>query len=272
MGTFIDVVQGAGATAAAVANRVKIGTLTLKSDGNFISRVWATVTMVGTYAVNKPLVGYIQLESTDANIEPFEFPIEPVGTYLTLGGGGQREPHKWIVNCPIKDGGDVDIYMVADAAPNAAPEVQVNIEYTNTGSGVVSDVSQIHMAAGEPAVSLSTSDNGAVDLTDITERMSELYGIWSYGLFTTVVADSAVCATLEVKSNDFAESGPINFSINPQLGGDANTTATAVDLTLVEIVRPFKGGGSKQTIKCQATMRDAVSTAPVANWGVIYAE
>lgn len=268
MALFVDVVQGPGATAAAVANRVKVGTLTLKADGNFITRVWATAAVVGTYAANKPLVGYIQLESNDANIEPFEFPIEPVPSYITLGGAPQREAHKWPCNCPIKAGGSIDVYMVADVAPNAAPEIQCNIEYSNGGGGG----EQLHMAAGEPAVAQSTSDNGETALTNITEAMGHLYALWAYGVFTTPVADSAVTATLEVKSNDFMESGPLSFSINPNNGGDANTVASFSGLTLIETDRMFKSSGAKATVKCTVTMRDAVSTAPLANWGVVYSE
>jgi hypothetical protein len=33
---------------------------------------------------------------------------------------------------------------------------------------------------------------------------------------------------------------------------------------------PFRAPGQKQTLSCKVTMRDAVSTAPLANWGVVF--
>lgn len=262
----IDVVQGPGASAAAVANRVKIGTITLPAWARGLLRVWATVAPVGTFAANKPVIGSIQLESTDIDLEPFEFPIEPIAGYLTLGGGGPAPAHKWIVNAKAIGQAKIDAYMVADIAPNAAPEVQVNFEFTDGSPGG----QQLRMKAAEPAVTQSTSDNGETSLTDITELMKRIYRVWTYAVATTPIVDSSTCGQVEITSSDFAEVGPLNFSFNPHIGGDADTPATRTELTTVEVDRGFKSPAAKSTISARMIVRDAQTTGPTANWGIVF--
>ena len=224
--------------------------------------------MVGTFAVNKPLCGYIQVESDDVAIEPFHFPLEPIGPYLTLAGGIVKEATLWLANMQVPGGAQLDFYNVADSAPNAAPEVQVTAIFSDGPSPYGNR--PIHMKAGEPAVSLSTSDNVAASCTDITAKASQLIRLWAYGVFTTAVADSSVVANGEVTSDDFAVAGPMKFGLNPCVGGDANMVTTGLDLTKFDLDRAFRTPAQRQTIKCAITMRDAVSTAPVANWGLAY--
>ena len=262
----IDVIQGPGASSAAVANRVQVGEITLPAWARGLLRVWATVAPVGSYAASKPVIGYIQLESTDIDLEPFEFPIEPIAGYLTLGGGGPAPAKKWIVNSKAIGQAKIQAYMVADIAPNAAPEVQVNFEFTD---GAPSG-QQLFMSAAEPAVVQSTSDNGETALTDITELMKRIYRVWTYAVATTPIVDSASCGELELTSSDFAQVGPLKFSINPHIGGDANTTATRTELTIVEVDRSFKSPAAKSTISAKMTVRDAQTTGPTANWGIVF--
>ena len=158
--------------------------------------------------------------------------------------------------------------MVADVAPNAAPEVQITIEFSDGASPFGTD--QYHMKIGEPAVSLSTSDNGTANMTDIEIWGKHLHMVFGYASYTTLVADSAVVATAEVTSDDFAVAGPHNFAFNPSVGGDANMAGSNLELTKIPQDMPFRAPGQKQTLSCVITMRDAVSTAPLGNWGVVY--
>jgi len=268
MALYTDVVEGAGATAAALANKVEIGSITLPQSARILTRIWVTAAPVGTYAAAKPLLGYVIVTSEDCNIEPVHIPIEPVPAYITLGGGGIKEATKWVINCPVPGGAKLTFNMVADVAPNAAPEVQCTVEFSDGGSPFPGP--QFHMKIGEPAVASSTSDNGASSLTDIQIWGRHLHMVFGYNAFTTVVADSAVVSTVEVTSDDFQQAGPHKFSFNPHQGGDANETGAALDLTKIPQDMPFRAPGQKQTLSCKVTMRDAVSTAPLANWGVVY--
>jgi hypothetical protein len=268
MALYQDVVQGPGATAAAVANKVEVGTLTLPQSARVITRIWITAGIVGTYAANKPLAGYIEVDSEDVPIKPLHIPIEPVAGYTTLGSVGPQEATKWVINCPAVGGAKLTFNMIADAAPNAAPEVQITVEFSDGASPFPGP--QIHMKAGEPAVSLSTSDNGTANLTDIEIWARHLHMIVAYGACTTLVADTALVATCEVTSDDFAQAGPHKFSLNPALGGDANAVGSTLALTKIPQDMGFRAPGQKQTLSCVVTMRDAISTAPVANWCVIY--
>ena len=268
MTLFTDITQGPGATAAALANKTALSDLTLPQSARVITRIWVTAGMVGTFAVNKPLVGYVIVTSDDCDIEPLHIPIEPIAPYLSLGSPGPKEATKWVVNCPCPGGTKLSFDVVADAAPNAAPEICVNVEFSDgetVGAG-----RHLHMKAGEPAVSASTSDNGTANLDDIEIKASHVHMFWAYGAFTTMVADTSVVADVEVTSDDWAVAGPHKFSLNPNVGGDANAVGARIDLTKIETSIPFRVPGQKQTISGVLTMRDAVSTAPVANWGVVY--
>jgi len=266
-----EVVQGPGATAAAVANRVLIGTLSVPTNVTMIRRVWIHTAMVGTYAVNKPMSGYVQIESKHAKIEPCELPVEPMGPYLSLAGGTYQAPAtKWVINCPIVGGGTLSFYSVQDNAPNAAPEHVITVEYSE-GESYEGDGQQYHYSCGEPAVALSTSDNGTAALTDISEFMSRIKGVILWNVYTTALADAAVIAEVDITCTNFDSALPLNIGIEPMQGGDANAVSTNTNLTKVACDRGFRQSG-KQTVSGTITIRDACSSAPDANWCIMYVE
>ena len=267
MALFTDYTQGPGASAAAVANKTALSDLTLSQSARMITRIWVTVAQVGTFAQHKPCLGYVIVESEDCDIEPMHIPIEPQGGYITLGGGWTKESTKWVVNVPCPGGTTLSFNVVADAAPNAAPEVTVTVEYSDGASPFPGG--PFHMKCGEPAVSTSTSDNGRTSNTDIEIKASHLHMVFGYVVATTLVADSSPVANMEVSSDDFAAAGPHKFGVNPQVGGDANMGTAGVELTKIEQDIAFKYPRQKQTLSCDVLMRDAVSTAPVSNWGVV---
>lgn len=268
MTLFTDVVQGPGASAAAVANKVALSDLTLPQSARMVTRIWVTVAQQGTFAAAKPVAGYVKVDSEDCDIAPFYIPMEPYGPYITLGGGHVPPATKWVANCPCPGGAKLSFDVVADTAPAAATEVQVTVEFSDGGSPFPGG--QLHMKIGEPAVAQSTSDNGETSLTDIEIKASQLKMIFGYAVYVTAVADCSVVTTVEVTSDDFAAAGPHKFSFNPNWGGDANTVGTGLSLTKIPQDALFRVPGQKQTLSCAVTMRDAVSTAPVANWGVVY--
>lgn len=267
MTLFSEVIQGAGATTAAVANQSDLGDITLPQSARMITRVWATAAIVGSYAAAQTLTGYIKIESEDCNIEPFQFPIEPTGGYVTLGGGGVLAAHKWVVNCPCVGGTKLSIYHVADDNV-AACEIQVTVEFSDSGSPFGGG--QLHMKMGEPATAAGTADNGEVSLDDIEIKASRVHAAVVYGAQATLTADCSLCATLEISSSDFAAAGPWKSSINPHNGGDANTAGTVLALTILETDRAFKHPNQKQTVSCKATCRDACAGNGHYNWGLVY--
>jgi hypothetical protein len=262
-----DVIQGAGPTTAAVANQVDLGDITLPQSARMITRVWATGAIVGTFAAAQTLTGYVKLESEDCNIQPFQFPLEPISGYVTLGGGGVGPAHKWGVNCPCAGGSVIHVYVVADDAV-AASEIQVTIEFSDGGSPWGGP--QYHMVAGEPSVAAGTADDGAVSLTNIEIKAARLHGVAIYGAQATLTADCSFVATFEITSDDFAVAGPFKSSINPHLGGDTNTTGSLIALTVIETDRAFRYANQKQTVSCVATVRDAMAGNGHYNWCLIY--
>lgn len=270
MTTFHDYIQGPGATSAAEANETSLGTLTLPKFAGSIRKIWVSAVLVGTYAVNKPLLGYVKIESDDMAIEPLHIPLECVGSYLSLGHPGYAAPHKWPVNCAFPAGAIVEAIHVADEAPNAAPEITVCFEFTDArGRGP-----QRHMKSGEPNTALSTSDNGESNLSNITIRGARrIVGFFGYAVYTTVVADTGVIGQFDVKSDEFLKPGPHKFPCNPNMGGDANAVGGMVDgitVVMCEEAIELKPGVSDAVIKTTFTIRDAVSTAPDGNIGVVY--
>lgn len=267
MTLFSEVIQGAGATTAAVANQVDLGDVTLPQSARMITRVWVTAAITGAYAAAQSISGYIKLESEDCNIAPFQFPTEIVGGYVTVGGGDVKEATKWLVNCPVPGGAVLQVYHVQDDAV-AACEVQVTIEFSDGGSPFGGG--QLHMKCGEPSVAAGTADNGAVSLTDIEIKASRIHLLSIYGLQATPTADCAFVATWAVTSDDFAVAGPWKGSINPHHGGETNTVQSAASLTKIEADRAFRVGGQKQTVSCVATVRDAMAGDGHYNWALVY--
>jgi len=262
-----EVIQSAGATTAAVANKVDLGDITLPQSARMITRIWATGAIVGTFAAAQTLSGYIIIESDDCNIAPFQFPIQPVGGYVTLGGGGVRAPIKFIANCPCPGGTILQVYHVVDDAV-AASEIQVTVEFSDGGSPFPGP--QLHAKVGEPATAAGTADNGAVSLDDIEIKASRIHAMTIYGMQATLTADCALCADFSVTSDDFAVAGPWKSSIVPHIGGDTNTAGTVNELMFIETDRSFRVPGQKQTVKCVVTCRDACAGDGHYNWCLIY--
>lgn len=264
---FTKVIQGAGATTAAVANRVDLGDVTLPAGNWLITRVWVYGSIVGTFAATQTLSGYIQLESEDCLIAPFEFPIQPMGGYVTVGGGGQHPPIKQIVGCPVPGGAVIHVYHVQDDGV-AGSEVQVVIEYSNSGSPFGGG--QLHMKAGEPSVACGTGDDGEASLTNIEIKASQLHKLLIYGVQATLTADCSFVATFEVTSDDFADAGPTEGAIIPHCGGETDTVGSMPALTEYELNRKFRSPGQKQTVSCAATVRDALAGDGHYNWFLVY--
>lgn len=262
-----EVIQGAGATTAAVANQVDLGDITLPQSARMITRVWATAAIVGSFAAAQTLSGYIKIESDDCNIAPMQFQLQPIGGYVTLGGGGVRAPIKFVVNCPCPGGTVLNVYHVVDDAV-AASEVQVTVEFSDGPSPFPGP--QMHAKVGEPATAAGTADNGAASLDDIEIKASRLHALTIYGMQATLTADCSLVADFSVTSDDFAVAGPFKSSIVPHIGGDANTAGSVSELMFIETDRTFRHPGQKQTLSCTVTCRDACAGDGHYNWGVIY--
>lgn len=265
MALFTDVVQGPNNTTAATA--VALPSLTLPSSARMITRIWVTGCVVNFNAA-EPFSGYVEVKSEDCGIAPLHIPYEIVPGFVTVGASVQREAHKWIVNCPCIGGTVLTFNSYVDTTLGAAGETQVVVEFTTGGSPFGSG--QLHMKSSEGGDALGTADNVEVALNNIEIKASKLHGVWGYVIQTTATADETGANTVEIISDDFAENGPFKFAFNPQGGLIANGASGGIDLTLIETDRSFKSGGSKQTVSCNVTTRDAMAGDGIAAWGVIY--
>ena len=272
MTLFQETVQAAGAVTALVANRVDLGDITLPAGDWVITRVWGHTMHAGTITASMSLHGYIQLESEDCLIAPFEFPVEPVTAPLGTGemSGAITPPRKYIVGCPVKGGTTIHVYHVADGTiTTVLSETIVTIEFAKSspfGGG------QLHMKCGEPAVAQSVSDGGTASLTDIKIKASKLHAAVVYQGATVAVASTGFQLMWEIKSDDFAEVGPHRFApTSMRAGGVATNSSGQTNQTfLLELDATFRASGSEQTISCGTIAYDACSTAPLCNWCLIY--
>ncbi len=272
MTLFHDTVQAAGAITAAVANRVDLGDITLPAGQWVITRVWGQSIPVGTWTASEGIQGYIQIESTDCAIAPCQFLLEPSTAGIGTGGnqGSQVEPRKWVVNVPAPGGTVLNVYHVCDSTiSTATSETIVTVEFARStpfGGG------QLHMKCGEPGVAGNTGDGGTTALTDIEIKASKLHAIAAYASVTTSVADTSTQLMMEVKSDDFAESGPQRFGLGQKGGGEATNHPAGLSMVqLIEVDAFFRSPGQKQTVTAETTAYDALSTAPMINWCLIYA-
>ena len=268
MTLFLDFSQGPGATSAALANKVALPDLTLTPAARMITRIWANHVTTGTYAPDEPNLGYVIVTSENCHIAPLHIPLEPFAAHKTLGGGGCAPATKWVVNCECPGGTTLSFDSVQDEA-TAGHEVQVTVEFSDGGSPWPGG--HVHMKCGEPAVTMSATDNAVVALTGIAIEGTALHMVGGYCIYeTTLVADSGSANTFSITCDDFAVPGPFKSSFHPVFGGDANSAAPRAELTKIETDRTFRTPG-KKTINCAVTARDAIATnPPLANWFVVY--
>lgn len=272
MTLFHQTIQAAGAVSDDVANRVDLGDITLPAGDWVITRAWASSVHAGTITAEMTIAGYIQLESPDCGIAPFEFMIEPETGPLGTGeiNGPQLPAHKYIINCPAPGGTVINVYHVSDTTlTTTTTETIVTIEFARAspfGSG------QIHQKCGEPAIDGSVNDNGVVAYTDIEIKATHLHAVMTYATVETAVASTSIQLMFEMKSSDFAESGPHKWGMNPAATGGVatNSGGQLTPLQLVEVDAGFNSPGQKQTITATCTAYDALSTGPVTNWCCIY--
>lgn len=273
MTLFHDTIQAAGAVTAAIANRVDLGDVTLPAGDWVVTRVWAHGMPAGTITAEMGIFGYIQIESTDCGIAPLQFPLEPQTGALGTGetGAAEAEPRKYVVNCPAPGGATFQIYHVADGTiTTMLSEAIVTIEFARSSPFAGG---QVHMKAGEPAVSASVTDGATVSLTNIEIKASKLFAVVAYAAAETAVASTGHMLMFEMKSDDFAEPGPQRWSLNTQRAGGVATNSSGVftSTLLVEVDASFTSPGQKQTVSAEVTVYDAVSTGALCNWFLIYA-
>jgi len=267
---FHDTIQAAGSVTAAVANRVDLGDITLPAGDWVITRAWAHATLAGAVTAVEGLAGYIQIESTDCGIAPFQFLLEPIDGPLGTGDyNQQREPRKYIVNCPARGGTVLNIYHVCDQTISTTTcEVLVTVEFSRSspfGGG------QIHMKCGEPNGATPTTDGGTTSLTDIEIKASVLHAVVTYTSMVTPTTAQASIVMFEMKSDDFVESGPHRWGLNPdRCGASTNSTSQGASTNLTEVDARFSSPGQKQTVTCVLTSYDALTVAAEANWCLIY--
>jgi len=267
MTLFMDVVQGPGATTAAAGNAIALPSLTLPPSARMITRIWVTACLTN-FNVAEPLVGYVRVTSDDCGIAPFHIPLEPVPGFITVGGSVQREPHKWVVNCPVLPSSVIDFDVVADVTLGTASEVQVTVEFTDGGSPFGGG--QLHMKSGAAPATLGTADNAEIAMNDIEIKAQQIHMVWGYAVALQPTADEACPTTVQITCDDFAQNGPFKFAWNPLGAVITNGASGGVDLTTIETDRTFKVAGAKQTVSCVTTTRDAMAGDGRANWGLVY--
>jgi len=264
MALFTDVVQGVGNTTAATEVALPDLTMPAKNGNWTITRIWVTASLTN-YNVAEPLVGFVRVTSEDCQIAPFEIPFEIVPGFVTVGGSVQREPHKWFCGVQIPGGGVLSFAAVAGVTLGTASEIEVTVEFSDGGGG-----QQLHMKCGAAPATLGTADNAAIALNDIEIKASQLHMVFGYAIALQPTADECCVTTVAVTSDDFAENGPFRFAWNPLGAIITNGASGGVDLTTIETQRSFKSGGTKQTLSCVTTTRDAMAGNGRSNWGVVY--
>ena len=270
MTLFHTTIQAAGSVTAAVANRTDLGDVTLPAGNWTITRVWVHGTLAGGVEPIEGLMGYVQLESTDCLIAPFEFFVEPIHGPLGTGDyGPQDPPRKYIVNCPAPGGAVLNVYHVCDETiSTAVSEIMVTIEYSN---GSPFGGGQLHMKCGEPAGLGPVTDGGTTNLEDIEIKANQLHAIVTYQALVTPTTAMGVINRIQMKSTDFSETGTHIWGLNPvRCGAATNSTAQGTQTQLQEIGAGFRSPGQKQTISAILTTYDTITVAPVVNWCAIY--
>lgn len=272
MTLFHDTIQHTGAVTAAVANRVDLGDITLPAGDWVITRAWAQTVHAGTITAEMTTAGYIQLESSDCGIAPFEFFVQPEVGPLGTGeiNGGQLPAHKYVINCPARGGSIINVYQVLDTTiTTVTSETIVTIEFARASPF---GGAQIHQKCGEPAIDGSASDGGVTSYTDIEVKANVLHAVMTYATVETAVASTSIQLMFEMKSSDFADNGPHRWGMNTAATGGVatNSSGQLTPLQLVEVDAAFASPGQKQTVSAECTAYDALSTGPVTNWCLIY--
>lgn len=268
MTRFHDYLQSIGATAVDKASRKDMGTLTLNQRARMITKISAVVTVVGTVAASKPCAGYITVTSEDCNIEPMEFPFAPTPSHLgSTPGHKVDEPYEFVINVPCPPGATLQFYMTLGvAAPNGAPEVFINVEYTD---GESDGSPQMHIKMLEPSAALSTGDNDVTTLTAITIKgASDVVQMGFFADVATPVADEALAFGVKVTCDEFKVSGPEKWGLRGKPAGDATDSQASTGWDFFETNRHLSK--SQADLVTEVIQYDANNAAPEIYVAVFY--
>jgi hypothetical protein len=113
------------ATACGDTVKTLIGTITLPSNAKTLLGAWG-------YALGGPgittlenVTGIVELESPDVNIQPCQFPLEPVAA---LTGGTPASQNKvWPINAWVPGNARVNCYITMDMAQTVANTGRVGV-------------------------------------------------------------------------------------------------------------------------------------------------
>lgn len=268
MARFHDYLQSVGPTALDKANRKDMGTITLNQKAQMITKVSAIVTVVGTVAQSKPCVGYITITSDDCSIEPCEFPFAPTPSHLgTTPAHALDKPYEFVINVPCPKGTKLQFYCTLGVgAPNGAPEIFVNVEYTD---GESDGSPEMHIKMLEPSAALSTGDGDITTLDAIEiKKASDVVAIWTFADVATKVADEAVVLGVKITCDEFQESGPLKFGMRSKPAGDATDSMGANGWTETETNRHLST--TTANLVAEVTQFDANNAAPEIYIAVAY--
>lgn len=276
MTVFTEIVNMVSATAAGTDNVTAKTAKTLPQSCTMIRRIWIDAVPVGTAAPAKPVLGYVRVTSDDTvkQIAPCHLPLEPQAAYLgtTTGGMIAREPHRWVINAETRAGPTINFESVVDIAPNGAMELMITIEYSD--GETFEGFPQLHYQIGKNATTGSigsTSDDGTDAGVDIAVKGASLIvGLFAYAATTTVTADQAMALEANVTSNDFLVVGTHKFAINGISVTDATPSLAPVHGGVTVIMGDIPIKTENPTVSNTITARDAQSTGPTWNWGIIY--
>ncbi len=102
------------------------------------------------------------------------------------------------------------------------------------------------------------------------KNATAIIAAWAVASVATLVADESVVVGLKLTCDQFEESYPFKFPLEPEEGGDATTSGTHLIVAVVEDYRGLKNAPTEAVIQPEATQYDANNAAPECYVGVAY--
>lgn len=219
---------------------------------------------VGT-TVTESVVAKIAFESSEVNLQPLEFLLNPIGGGLGAASAPlSAKPDKWPVNIPVNGGEHIQVWGTGLINNTIEPQI---------GAAIV--VSDQPPAGKQRYAKVGTYTNcGAVNVetkgTDIQingiSRIVELYGfVAPNGVIVTVEGFGGF---LSYKSNDFQQAVPLEIPFCPAGGGvGAGITVSIDGMLRMPVSVPTK---SNVLLENYCKLSDTVTNTIAFDVGVIY--
>ena len=208
-------------------------TKTLLGGGNYVLPAWARsivavipIVNIDVPTVSESVLAKLSVESEDFNCSPFEVLAAPLTSCLgATVAPFVAKPEKYLMNCPVNGGDQMQLYGTALVANTAAPVMSCAIVMSSNPPMNPQRFAKMGTLTST-GTTASTEVAGTLYSFSKAHKIIEVFGAV---VPDTVAAGDALAGFFRFWSTEFLQPTPLKMPFNPVPGGLSTIFSTKLD-------------------------------------------